>query len=58
MTLVQSLGLVEKDIKCIEQVQRPFRVAVKVKMHSVLNKNPGLNCLKLVKDIHCGNIAE
>jgi hypothetical protein len=27
-------------------------------MHSVLNKNPGLNCLKLVKDIHCGNIAE
>lgn len=23
-------------------------------MHSVLNKNPGLNCIKLIKDIHCG----
>lgn len=23
-------------------------------MHSVLNKNSGLNCLKLIRDIHCG----
>ena len=29
-------------------------VAVKEKMHSVLNKNPGLNCLKLIRDVHCG----
>jgi hypothetical protein len=28
-------------------------VAVKEKMYSVLNKNPDLNCLKLIKDVHC-----
>lgn len=38
MTLVQSLGLIEESEKCIEQVQGPLGVAVKEKMHSVLQK--------------------
>ena len=53
MTLVQSLRLIEEIKKCIEQVQRPLGVAVKEKMHSVLHKNPGLDCLKLIRNIHC-----
>ncbi|KAL4105015.1 hypothetical protein QTP88_020290 [Uroleucon formosanum] len=53
MTLVQSLGLIEEAEKCIEQVQGPLGVAVKEKMHSVLHKNPGLDCLKLIRDAHC-----
>lgn len=53
MTLVQSLGLIEEAEKCIEQVQGPLGVAVKEKMHSVLHKNPGLDCPKLIRDTHC-----
>jgi hypothetical protein len=53
MTLVQSLGLIEEAEKCIEQVQGPLGVAVKEKMHSVLHKNPGLDCLKLIRDAYC-----
>jgi len=34
-------------------VQGPLGVAVKEKIHSVLHKNPGLDCLKLIKDTHC-----
>jgi hypothetical protein len=40
--LVQILVLV-KAVKCIERVQITLGVAVKEKIHSVLNKNPGLN---------------
>jgi hypothetical protein len=29
-------------------------IALKGKMHSVLKKIPGLNCLKLIRDILCG----
>lgn len=29
-------------------------MVVKEKMYSVLNKNPGLNPIKLMRDIHCG----
>lgn len=53
MTLVQSLELIEEAEKCIEQVQGPLGVAVKEKMHSVLHKNPGLDCPKLIRDTHC-----
>jgi hypothetical protein len=27
--------------------------SIKEKMYSVLNKNPGLNCIKLIRHIHC-----
>lgn len=37
-TLVQSLKVIGEAVKCIEQVQEPFGVAVKEKTHSVLNK--------------------
>jgi hypothetical protein len=50
MALVQSLRLVEEALKCTEEVQVSLEVAVKEQMHSALNKNPGLNCLKLIKD--------
>jgi len=50
MTLVQCLGFTEEAVKCIEQVQGPLGLAVKEKMHSVLNKNPGLNCKQLIRD--------
>jgi hypothetical protein len=29
-------------------------IAIKEKMYRVLNKNPGLNCLKLIRQIICG----
>jgi len=54
MTLVQCLGFTEEAVKCIKQVQDSLRVAVKEKMQNVLNKNPGLNSIKLIRDIHCG----
>lgn len=44
MTLVQSLGLTEKAIKCVEQAQRPLGAAVKEKMLSVLSRYSSLNC--------------
>jgi len=50
MTLVQSLGLIEEAEKCI--VQGPLGVVVKEKRHSVLHKNPGLDCLQLIRDTH------
>lgn len=44
----------EESVKCIEQnILEPMGVTIKEKMHNVLNKNPGLNCLKLMRDIHC-----
>lgn len=54
MTLVQSLEVIEEAVKRIEQVQGPLGVTVKEKIHSVLNKNLGSNCLKSITDIHCG----
>jgi len=29
-------------------------VVAKEKMHIVWNKNPGLNLIKLIRDVHCG----
>jgi len=40
-TLVQSLGAIEEAVEYIRQVKETIGVAVKEKMHSVLNKNPG-----------------
>jgi hypothetical protein len=34
--------------------KKPLEVTVKEKMNSVLNKNTDSNCLKLIRDIHCG----
>lgn len=40
--------------KKIIPVQGPLAVAINEKMFSVLNKNPILNYLKLIKDVYCG----
>jgi len=48
MTLVQSLGLIEEAVKCVDQVEGPLSGS-KRKTHNVLNKNPGIKCLKLIR---------
>lgn len=54
MTLVQSVCLIEETVEYMEQVRvEPMGVSHKDKMHSVLNKNPGLLCIKEISDVHC-----
>lgn len=38
----------------MEQVQGPLGVLMKEKTPSVLNKNSGLYCLQLIRDVHYG----
>lgn len=49
ITLFQCLGLIEEAV----EKYRPSRVTLKEQRHSVLNTNPGFNCLKLIRDVHC-----
>lgn len=39
----------EEAIESIEQVQGALEVVIKGKMLSLLNKNPGLNSIKLIR---------
>lgn len=54
MTLVQWLRLSELAVKNKEQLPGPTGATVKAKkLHSVLNKNTGTNCLQLIREVHC-----